>query len=86
MEVDWPTYTLWLIAPGDNRLGLMKALRALRSELDPKAAKALMGDQTPLILMNEVGYFDVPAVRRSFEEAGAWVELIDYYGQRARHS
>ncbi len=76
-----PTYTLRLTRLGDNRLGVMMALRTLRPDLDPKAAKTLIDGETPLVLMEEVRHWDAPGVRRLFEVAGASVEFIDYYGR-----
>ena len=82
MEVERPTYTLWLVSPGDDRLGVMRAIRALCPAVSPTAAKAL-ADGALQAIKHEVNHFDIDAIRRQFRDAGATVEFVDnVYGRR----
>ena len=55
---------------------VMRLVRALRPDLAPAEAKALV-DAPPGVVLAAVGYWDVAAMRRRFEREGAEVEFID---------
>jgi ribosomal protein L7/L12 len=71
MEVEWPTYTLW-VSPGGDRLRVMTVIRTLRPDLGLADAKALV-DAAPQIVKHAVGHFDVQMIKSRFLDVGAVV-------------
>lgn len=61
-------------AVGDKKLQVIKVVRAARSDLGLKEAKALV-DSAPKPLLEEVGKEDAEKWKKELEDAGATVEI-----------
>jgi ribosomal protein L7/L12 len=68
-----PTYSVTLLSPGHDRLQLMAALRELRPDLGPQAAKALV-DNPPQVILPEVSHPELERVKRRLARTGAAFE------------
>ena len=74
-EVEEQTeFTVMIKAAGDKKLQVIKVVRAARSDLGLKEAKALV-DQAPKPLLEEVPKEEAEKWAKQLEEAGASVEI-----------
>ncbi len=67
-------FTLILKSAGDKKLPVIKVVRAARSDLGLKEAKALV-DEAPKPLLEGVSKADAERWKKELEEAGATVEI-----------
>lgn len=63
-----------LASTGDNKIGVIKALREIRSDLGLVEAKTL-ADTAPKPVLEKAKKEDAEAAKKKLEEAGAKVEL-----------
>lgn len=63
-----------LAAAGDNKIGVIKAVREIRSDLGLVEAKTLV-DSAPKAILEGAKKEDAEAAKKKLEEAGAKVEL-----------
>jgi large subunit ribosomal protein L7/L12 len=63
-----------ITAAGDNKIGVIKAVRELRSDLGLVEAKTLV-DSAPKTVLEAAKKEDAEAAKKKLEEAGAKVEL-----------
>ena len=67
-------FTVTIEAAGDKKLQVIKVVRAARSDLGLKEAKALV-DQAPKPLLEEISKEDAEKWKKELEEAGATVKI-----------
>jgi large subunit ribosomal protein L7/L12 len=67
-------YDVVLAAAGDNKIGVIKALREIRSDLGLVEAKTL-AESAPKAVLEGAKKEDAEAAKAKLEEAGAKVEL-----------
>lgn len=68
------SFTVMLTSAGDQKIGVIKAIRELRSDLGLKEAKDL-ADAAPKAVLENVKKEDAQAAKEKLEAAGAKVEL-----------
>jgi hypothetical protein len=69
------SFGIRLIAVGPNHLEVLRLVRALcRDNRKPSEVKAELANGLPMVLCENLDYFDVPKVVALFEKAGATVE------------
>ena len=66
-------FSVMLMAPGDKKVGVIKAVRAITG-LGLKEAKAVV-DEAPSAVKEGIGKDEAEEVRKQLEEAGALVEV-----------
>ena len=66
-------FSVMLMAPGDKKVAVIKAVRAITS-LGLKEAKALV-DEAPSAVKEDIGKDEAEEVQKQLEEAGALVEV-----------
>jgi large subunit ribosomal protein L7/L12 len=67
-------FDVMLLEAGANKIQVIKAVRALRSDLGLKEAKELV-DTAPKAVKEAVSKDDAEAAKKALEEAGAKVEI-----------
>jgi len=73
-EEEKSSYTVVLKAAGDQKIAVIKAVRAINQTLGLKEAKDLV-EGAPAEILKEVKKEEAEAAKKALEEAGAQVEL-----------